>query len=348
MKILFFNPSYLGDSVLTTPLIKAVRQKLPESRIVFCVRPENTKLFEGADFIDEVIAFDKRGADGGLKGLFNFAKKLKEYNFDIVFSPHMSMRTSLTLFLADIPERIGFVESALSAFYTMSCAKDLTYHEVERYLLLYERYFSEFPRKKVTPEVYIDRELAEKYKSELGENPVGINCGSAWETKKWPAEYFAAVADALKERGYNPVIIGSKDDKADVEKLVSAAKHDHLNYCGKTALEELPALISNFKYMITNDSGPMHIATAADVPCVAVFGPTVKELGFTPYDEQSLVAEIEGLNCRPCGKHGGAKCPKGHFKCMKEITPENVLTLFDAVSAPKEKRIPKYATEKVD
>jgi len=348
LNILIFNPSYLGDSVLTTPLIKAVRKKMPESRITFCVRPENAPLFEGLDFIDEVIVFNKRGSESGLKGILSFARKLKKMNFDLVMSPHMSLRTSLTLFLAQIPERLGFVESAFSALYTMSCAKDLTYHEVERYILLYKRYFGEFPDEAIQPEVFVDKELADKYKPMFGKKPVGINCGSVWNTKKWPAEKFAAVADNLKERGYTPVIIGSEQDREDTERLKASAKHEHIDMCGKTELKELPALISNFKYLITNDSGPMHIAAATDVPCVAIFGPTVKELGFTPYDEKSLVAEIEGLSCRPCGKHGGHKCPKGHFRCMEEITPENVLALFDIVSAPEVIRPPKYVTEKVD
>ncbi len=131
----------MGDSILTTPLIKAVKLKLPESYIAFCVRPENVDLFEGLDFIDEVIAFDKRGTESGFGGALAFARRLREMNFDLVISPHMSFRTSVVLALSRIPEKLGFVESQFSAIYTMSCAKDLTYHEVERYLLLYERLF---------------------------------------------------------------------------------------------------------------------------------------------------------------------------------------------------------------
>ncbi|XOB65868.1 lipopolysaccharide heptosyltransferase II [Deferribacteres bacterium DY0037] len=348
MKILFFNPSFMGDSILTTPLIKAVKQHRPESYIVFCVRPENADLFKNLDFIDEVITFDKRGSESGIRGLYSFAQKIRQMNFDMVFSPHMSFRTSAFMFLSHIPERVGFVESVLSTAYTMSCAKDLTYHEVDRYLLLFQRVFGEFPPDIIMPEVYLDKKKAAQYRSELKGKLVGINAGSVWETKKWPAEKFAAVADMLKDRGFTPVIIGAESDRADVEKLLASAKHDHINYCGKTTLKELPALISNFAYLVTNDSGSMHIATACDVPCVAIFGPTVKELGFYPYDEKSLIAEIEGLPCRPCGKHGGNKCPKGHFKCMNEITPENVMTLFDDVSAEEEPpRTPKYKTETV-
>jgi len=338
----------MGDSILTTPLIKAVKAELPDSLITFCVRPENAELFENVHFIDEVITFDKRGADRGFGGAVRFAEKLRSKNFDLVFSPHMSFRTSAVLFISGIPERIGFVESALSAVYTMSCAKDLTYHEAERYLLLFERYFHKFPGEVVTPEVCQNSDLTAKYKSELGENLIGINPGSMWNTKKWPAEYYAEVADKLKENNYTPVIIGGELDRKDAEKLIEYAKYDHINYAGKTSLKELPALISAFDYLVTNDSGPMHIAVSSGVPCVAIFGPTTQELGFFPYDEVSRVAEIQGLSCRPCGKHGHDKCKKGHFKCMKEITPEDVLGLFNIVSAPKIVKKPKYVTEKVD
>ena len=340
----------MGDSVLTTPLIKAVKKRYPHSYIAFCVRPENAQLFEGVSFIDEVITFDKRKTESGLKGMLSFIHKLREKKFDMVFSPHMSLRTSIIMALSRIPERIGFVESPLSTCYNKNCAKDLTLHEVERYLLLYFAEFDEYPGEIIMPEVYIDEELKSKYKAELPEGRlVGINAGSVWNTKKWPAEKFAEVADNLKDRGYVPVIIGSSDDKPDVDKLMLASKYDHINYCGKTTLRQLPALIANFSYLVTNDSGSMHIATACDVPCIAIFGPTVKELGFYPYDEKSLVAEIEGLPCRPCGKHGGNKCQKGHFKCMEEISAANVMTLFGEVSKPIEQpRVPKYKTESVD
>lgn len=338
----------MGDSILTTPLIKALKLKLPESYIAFCVRPENVDLFEGVDFIDEVIAFDKRGADSGLGGAISFAKKLREKNFDLVISPHMSFRTSLVLALSKIPERLGFVESKMSFIYTMSCAKDLTYHEVERYILLYDRLFSEYPKDRIKPSVFHDEKLSDKFRAELGDKLVGINPGSVWETKKWPAENFAAVADMLKDKGYTPVIIGSEADRPEVDKLLEAAKYDHINFCGKSPLRELPSLISTFEYLVTNDSGPMHIAVSTGVPCVAIFGPTVRSLGFYPYDDESKIAEIEGLPCRPCGKHGSKKCPEKHFKCMLEILPENVVTLFDVVSHIEVARVPKFKTEKVD
>ncbi|MGE4318378.1 MAG: lipopolysaccharide heptosyltransferase II [Deferribacterales bacterium] len=344
MRILIFNPSFLGDSVLTTPLIQAVRKKHPDAYIAFCVRPEYVPLFQGLSFLDEVIAFDKRGKDAGIGGMFRFADTLKEKNFDMVIAPHKSIRTNLTIFLAKIPVRIGFVEGAMSTLLTATRARDMDLHEVQRNMLLYEAAFQELPEK-FPLAVYIDQQAKERFAS-LGEKLVGIAPGSVWATKMWPAERFAEVADHLKEKGYTPVIIGSPDDVPAAERLIQSAKHQHINLCGKTSLKELPALISCFSLLVTNDSGPMHIAVAAGVRCVAIFGPTVKNLGFTPYDEESRVAEVEGLSCRPCGLHGHKKCPKKHFKCMLEISSEDVIKLLDR----EEKRVApgRYETVKAD
>ncbi|MCD8554427.1 lipopolysaccharide heptosyltransferase II [Seleniivibrio sp.] len=345
MKILIFNPSFLGDSVLTTPLIQAVKAKYPEAQISFCVRPEYVPLFDGLAEISEVIPFDKRRSYSGLSGIFRFAKYLEQRGFDIVLTPHKSFRTNLTLWLAKIPVRVGFVESAFSALLTSSCARYMDLHEVQRNLTLYEAAFGEYPAK-YPLKVVIDQEKKAEF-AKLGENLIGIAPGSVWATKMWPAERFAEVADRLKEDGYTPVIIGAPEDVPAAEKLMKAAKYEHINMCGKTSLKELPALIANFGFMVTNDSGPMHIAVAAGVRCIAIFGPTVKELGFTPYDEVSRVAEVAGLNCRPCGLHGSRKCPKKHFRCMLEISTQDVLALLEKEQVAEPIK-PKYETVKAD
>lgn len=344
MKILIFNPSFLGDSVLTTPLIKAVHEKLPDAHLSFCVRPEYVPLFDGLPYLEEVIPFDKRKNYSGITGIFRFARELKARQFDMVISPHKSFRTNLTLFLADIPVRIGFTESALSALLTASRSRDMDLHEVQRNMLLYEAAFHELPSVQ-TLDIFIDESIKTKF-ADLGENLIGIAPGSVWATKMWPAENFAVVADYLKDNGYTPVIIGAPDDVPAAEKLLASAKYQHINLCGKTSLKELPALISKFKLLVTNDSGPMHIAVASGVRCVAVFGPTVKELGFTPYDEISRVAEVEGLSCRPCGLHGSNSCPKKHFKCMLELKPEDVIELINKEEVQPTKA--KYETVKVN
>ncbi|MGL4904917.1 MAG: glycosyltransferase family 9 protein, partial [Cetobacterium sp.] len=143
--------------------------------------------------------------------------------------------------------------------------------------------------------------------------------GSKWFTKKWPLEYFNKVIDLLVENGKKVVVIGGKDElflNVHIPKGV-------VDLRDKTTLLELAEVLKRAKVVLTNDSSPIHIASAfPETSIVALFGPTVKEFGFFPWSENSEVLEIEGLLCRPCSIHGGNKCPKGHFKCMLEIKPE--------------------------
>ena len=127
-----------------------------------------------------------------------------------------------------------------------------------------------------------------------------------------------------KELGVTCVIVGGNKDADLGERVRSAAGGDTSNLAGKTSLTDLMALMRHFKLFITNDSGPMHIAAAFGVPVLAVFGPTTKELGFFPYGKGHRVIEVKGLECRPCALHGGKKCPLKHFKCMNDISVDEV------------------------
>lgn len=135
------------------------------------------------------------------------------------------------------------------------------------------------------------------------------------------------MAEDLYNKGYAVALFGGKDDKESLDEFASLFKYPYFDFAYKTSLKELPAILSAVDLLLSNDSGAMHIAIAAGTPAVAVFGPTVKSLGFFPYDEKSIVVENNDIDCRPCGKHGGNTCPKGHFKCMKDIEPERVLII---------------------
>jgi len=335
LNILIFNPSFIGDSILTTPLIKATKHYFPDSKITFVVRPESAPLFEGLDFIHEVLPFDKRGKDKGLGGALKFAKKLRERDFDIAISAHTSLRSSIVIAKSGAKKKVGFSLSKLATIYDYVELRDFDKFEVLRNLELLKSVAPGFDIDEAKdiagkPSVYVDPETEKKAKEEIekaakGRPIVGINPGSVWPTKRWPAERFGEVADILHDKGIFCVVIGAPSDEEIVEKMKSAAKHPFYNLCGKTKLNELPAYIKQFHTMITNDSGPMHIATAVGTPNVAIFGPTVRELGFFPYDDDSMVIEVS-LGCRPCGLHGGKKCPKKHFCCMLNIKPDEVAT----------------------
>jgi heptosyltransferase-2 len=164
--------------------------------------------------------------------------------------------------------------------------------------------------------------------------------GSVWFTKRWTEEKYISLIEKLLELDYVLILSGSPAEKTlceniqyKVKKLIPEKSHLLKNICGEYDLLDSAALIDKVELVICNDSGTLHIANAMNTPVYAFFGPTVQNIGYFPYREKDFVFEIN-LNCRPCGSHGGVKCPKKHFKCMELITVEMVLNkinrFFDA------------------
>jgi heptosyltransferase-2 len=148
-----------------------------------------------------------------------------------------------------------------------------------------------------------------------------VHPGAAWATKRWLAERFSELCRRLKSEGLTPVLIGGPGDAAlggEIARASGAA-----NLVGRTDLEELKSLMGRLSLFVTNDSGPMHLAAAAGVPVVAIFGATTRELGFFPYGAGHRVVEAP-LSCRPCGLHGAKACPEGHFLCMRLLSVNQV------------------------
>lgn len=339
--ILVFNPAYLGDTVLSTPLIRALGKIFPDAKITFCVRPEHADLFRELDIINRVITYDKRNTAKGISGIFQFSSEVRSYNFDLVLNLHRSLRSGLVCALTGKPCVVGFSSAVLSSAFNKRVDRDLSLQEAERNLMLLSALCEDFSLEEAKNlggglSCHINRETLNKikqyYKSVTGDKKViGIAPGSVWKTKRWLPEYFAAAADALIKQGRAIAVFGGPGDAEAVAAFFSHFKGTAYDFSMKTSMEELPAFLASLDLLITNDSGPMHIAVAADVPCVAVFGPTVKTLGFFPYDNKSIVLENKELSCRPCGKHGGDACPKKHFKCMKDVLPESVVAATETI-----------------
>ncbi len=152
--------------------------------------------------------------------------------------------------------------------------------------------------------------------------------GSVWPTKRWLSEHFAILADMLVNQGYQIILIGSENDKAVARQIRDLSRANLHDATGEFTLRQSALLISKSQLLVTNDSAPLHLGVAVNTPVVAIFGPTVPAFGFYPYGANDRVVELKGLKCRPCGKHGGYKCPIGTFECMKMLTPQRV---FDEV-----------------
>lgn len=322
-KILIFHTAFIGDIVLSTSMIKKIKAKYKDCRITYVTTPAGRAVLQNNPRLDEVIAYEKRGRDKGLKGMLAMAKRLKKEKFDIAYVPHRYLRSSLIVFLAGIKKRIGYDISEGKLLLTEKKPYDKSLHEVERLLSLVDLDDFNDDRLELFPcdkdKSYID-DVWEKEGLE-NKKVIAMAIGSKWHTKRWPIEYFNELIAKLEKReDLKIILVGGKDElELDVK-----YGDEVVNMINKTSLLQLAALLAKSDIVITNDSSPIHIASAFDTYILAIFGATVKELGFTPWSPNSEVIENEGLYCRPCGLHGGNTCPEGHFRCMKEISPERV------------------------
>ena len=329
-KIGIFQTSFIGDSVLTTPLIQKTKKLFPDTKIVVITRPQTEDIFRPLPEVSEIILNDKRGWNK-IAGVWKTARAIKKSGIDILLVPHRSFRSALIAWLSGVPIRIGFTSSEGWFLYTKTVPFNWMIHDAERNLSLLqgiakEKFGGEKLSMSFTPSAEENVERLMKDFNLTGKKLVGIHAGSAWPTKCWPMEYFVELISKLQtELGVQVVLVGGGKQDTDLgEKICQLAQGHAASLCGKTSLADLMALMKHFKLFITNDSGPMHIATAFDVPTLAIFGPTTRELGFFPYGQGHRVLEVKDLPCRPCALHGGKKCPLKHFKCMKDITPQQV------------------------
>jgi len=331
-RILVAQTSFLGDVVLTTPLIAALRRRFPQAWLAVLCTPKGKEILAGHPDIDETIVLEKKRDGGRHANLFKKAAELRARDFTVAVSPHKSLRTALLLFLAGIPLRVGFRQSAGWFLYHRRVERDARRHDVERNLSLVEALGVDpdecAPTLAIEPSTQARERVAALFE-ELGvggDRPIiGLNPGSVWRTKRWTVEGYAELAAALtRRRGARVVIFGGPEDREIVEAVRSRADCGAVSLAGRVGLTELAAAIERCRVFVTNDSGPMHVAVARGVPVVAIFCATTPSLGFFPYSSRAIVVEKE-LACRPCGAHGGRTCPLGTDDCMRLVRADDVL-----------------------
>lgn len=321
-KILIIHTAFIGDIVLSTPFIRELKKANKDCKIDYLTTPVGKMILENNPNIDDIIIYDKKNRDKGIRKLLKLGKYLKQKRYDEAYIPHRYLRSSFLAFLAGIKNRIGYKNSQGKIFLTKKIKYTKTDHEVDRILNLIgkknitNKRIELFPGEK--EEKYTEN-IWEKYKL-YDKKVVAVAPGSKWKTKMWPISYFNKVIEMLDKQSYKILLLGGKDE----EELEIKETKNTINLIGKTSLLELAALIKKSDILISNDSAPIHIASAFDTFVIAIFGATTKDLGFYPWSKQSLVIENKELECRPCGLHGSNKCPLGHFKCMLDILPEKV------------------------
>ena len=326
--------SFLGDVVLTTPLLTALRRRLRPRRLAVIVRADARALVEGHPDVDTVLVDDKHGADRGVRGAFAVARRLRREGFDLAVVPHRSLRTALVVAGAGIARRIGFDASRGAWLFHERVARDRTRHDVERNLALMQPFggWTDAP----CLHVPVQSEAAARARGLVptGNGPLVVMApGSVWATKRWAAEGFAALARRLVHDGARVLLVGGPGDVTVADRVVALAACGVTSLAGRTDLATSVAVIDRAAVLVANDSAPMHIGCARQVPVVAVFCATTPAQGYGPWGTRTRVVEMD-LGCRPCGRHGGRTCPRGTEDCMRLVEPERVLDAVHAVWRP--------------
>jgi heptosyltransferase-2 len=335
MRIAVWNTAFLGDAVLTLPLIRSLRLRFPEAETDFYVRNGLEGLFRPHPDLNSVFGYAKgRYSPAGLVAQARYAAARR---YDLWISAHGSFRSGAVAALSGADERIGYSGSVWSRFfYTKTVGRRFgELHEIERLLELL-RPLGGGPRAD-WPEIALDPASARKAGECFTRIPgpvLGIHPGSVWATKRWPAEYYAEIGAKALARGASVLLFAGKGEEA-LSRAVRAMIADKpggrkadedgrlRDFGGRLSLPDLAAFLGRLSCYLGNDSGPMHLAWAQRRPVTAVFGPTVEKLGFFPRGKMSAVIEKD-LPCRPCGLHGPAACPLRHHRCMRDISPDEV------------------------
>jgi lipopolysaccharide heptosyltransferase II len=312
-RLLIIRLSSLGDILLTTPVIRALKSKFPEAKIDFLLRDEYADTLKYNPHLNKTILLERN---------YNFdevAGELEAKNYDKIIDLQNNRRSRALVNRTGV-KSFSYKKNNLAKFLLVNF-KIKTNSKI---LSVPERYA------KAVPEIELDDSgldlfLPEDLKANLDSTKkyVGICPGSRHFTKMYPTEYFVELGKLIQKSGRQVVIFGGRDDmeinQSLHRKLEGSIDLTNDNYLLQTAFD-----MKFCEAVICNDSGLMHAASSVGVPVVAIFGSTVTDFGFAPYKNQNLILENNSLNCRPCSHIGRNSCPKHHFKCMKEIYPQQV------------------------
>ncbi len=309
------------------PFLKAMRDAFSDAHIEWVISKNLKEILEGNPLINGLIIFNKDSWSkiGNLRKTVGeakeFIKTLKSGHYDMIVDLQGLLRSGLITYFTSSPKKIGFknAREGSNLFYNKKISVNGSLHAVDRYLevarsLGAEMHKVEFP-------LFIHEDAREGIKNLIGnlQEYVVIVPSARWDTKKWPPEKFGALISKL----VMPCIItGGKSDEQTVKQVMAFSNNEGINLCGKTNLKELVALISGAKAVVSNDSGPMHIAAALGVPVIALFGPT-DPMRTGPYgwqEKKNLKVVRTSISCSPCFKK---KCKEP--LCMSGISVEKVL-----------------------
>ncbi len=330
-KILFIRIDRIGDIVLSTPALKAIKGTFPHSELTVLASPSNNPLIFNNPNVDHIVVYDRRGR---LIDRIKVIRKLRESGFDLAIDPYADyeLETALIVFFSGAKKRVGYASYGREIFFNLQAPRieddqhfvDLTLDVLKPVGIV---------TKDRTPEIYLtgdEKKWAWDWlnKNGLGSNPViGIHPGAYYETQRWLPERFAELIELLQiDKKLDVIIFGGPDDEHLVNRICSILHGEVTTYIAHD-LRKLAALISCCHVFVCNNSGPLHISVAIGTPTISFMGPTIKER-WMPIGDIHTVLRIDDLPCIGCNK---GYCKINTHDCMRLITPAMVIGVVNDI-----------------
>ena len=344
MNHLYLQTAFLGDLLLSIPSLKRMRIWDPQAHITLLCRKGLGEVMQNLRVCDEVIEVDKKDK----KSLEALMSKITEKEYDYIFSPHQSLRSHGYVKNIKAKYKVGYKKIWNKSHFTHRARRSLDlpeairqlellalvdkdlYEKIDRYTYSEENFNVPSWAKMSIPHLawpeedysVIEAKLLKQF--DFSKPYICIAPGSVWPTKRWTEDGFVRSSIMLAREGFQIVILGAPDERELCERVQRQIPRS-VSMAGNLSIWQSMMVLSKAKALICNDSGAMHMAAVVETPLVSIFGPTVKELGYRPWSDESVVLENHKLLCRPCGQHGSIKCPIGTHDCMKSVKPQEVL-----------------------
>lgn len=313
-RFLIIQTAFLGDVVLATPVITALKNRYPNAQIDVLVRKGNESLLSNNPFLENVYTFNKK--EGKWKEILRLIKLFRSKKYDEIINLQRFASSGMIATFSKAKRVSGFKKNPFSLLYTNKYAHEIGNgtHEITRNLNCISTHTDE---KFILPSLFPSEHDWNEISTYTSDKFVCLAPASVWFTKQLPKSKWIELGQKLIAFNMNIFLLGAPNDHQLLEEIRNGIGNENcLNLAGKLSLLQSAALISKAEHSFVNDSGPMHLASAMNAHVTAFFCSTVPSFGFGPVSDHSFVAETsEKLACRPCGLHGYKTCPKGHFKC---------------------------------
>lgn len=317
-KILIIRFSSIGDIVLTTPVLRVLRARFPDAEIHYLTKPQLVALLKYNPNLNEVLTLKKT-----LWETFLFLRKQK---YDYILDLHNNLRSNLLTTALMRPKSVLDKQNTAKYKIVKWKQKIVVPHIVSRYLATLQPLGITEPDDGGGLDIFLPEAAHAKASNRIlsaGFGPIlAVVLGATYPTKQWITEYYT---ELLNKLALPCVLLGGKSDKSFANQVKNNLRAPFIDAVGESDLLETAALIAQCEIVLTPDTGLMHVAAALQKKVVSIWGNTTPALGFAPYRTQAVCVENLALNCRPCDKLGKKVCPKGHFRCMRDLTSDDVL-----------------------